>query len=328
MIKLSICVIAHNEEQFLPGLLENIRKQTYPHHFIEVVLVDGMSVDKTKKLMKKFSEDNKDFYSIQVLDNPKKIQAAGWNIAITHATGDVISRIDAHAVLPKEFSALVVKDISEGEDIVGGIRRCIIERNSAYGKLLLAAENSAFGSSINKSRRGKERSYVKTMFHASYKKEVFQKVGLFNESLIRTEDNEMHYRIRKAGYKLCYDPEIVSYQYARSSLQHMLKQKFGNGYWIGITLKVCPGCISIYHLVPMAFVCGIILTGILDKIGVWQLGTIMWLLYGMFAVFNTIISGINEGFTVYSPLMPILFLLIHINYGIGTILGVLRNNSL
>lgn len=290
MIKLSICVIAHNEEQFLPGLLENIRKQTYPHHFIEVVLVDGMSVDKTKKLMKKFSEDNKDFYSIQVLDNPKKIQAAGWNIAITHATGDVISRIDAHAVLPKEFSALVVKDISEGEDIVGGIRRCIIERNSAYGKLLLAAENSAFGSSINKSRRGKERSYVKTMFHASYKKEVFQKVGLFNESLIRTEDNEMHYRIRKAGYKLCYDPEIVSYQYARSSLQHMLKQKFGNGYWIGITLKVCPGCISIYHLVPMAFVCGIILTGILDKIGVWQLGTIMWLLYGMFAVFNTIIS--------------------------------------
>ena len=166
MIKLSICVIAHNEEQFLPGLLENIRKQTYPHHFIEVVLVDGMSVDKTKKLMKKFSEDNKDFYSIQVLDNPKKIQAAGWNVAITHATGDVISRIDAHAVLPKEFSALVVKDISEGEDIVGGIRQCIIERNSAYGKLLLAAENSAFGSSINKSRRGKERLYVKTMFHA------------------------------------------------------------------------------------------------------------------------------------------------------------------
>lgn len=324
-IKLSICVIAYNEERFLPGLLKNIKEQTYPHQFIEVVLVDGMSIDKTKELMKEFSEDNKDFYSIQVVDNLKRNQAAGWNAAITHATGDVISRIDAHAALPKEFSALVVRDILEGEDIVGGIRQCIIERDSAYGRMLLAVENSAFGSSINRSRRSREKSYVKTMFHASYRKEVFQRAGLFNESLLRTEDNEMHYRIRKTGYQLCYDPEIISYQYARSSLKHMLKQKFENGYWIGRTLKVCPGCISIYHLVPMAFVCGIVLTGILARIGIGQLGIIMWALYGAFAIVNTIISGVNEGFTIYSLLMPFLFLLIHINYGIGTIFGVVRS---
>ena len=328
MIKLSICVIAYNEEKFLPGLLQNIKAQNYPHQLIEVVLVDGMSVDGTKELMNKFSEDCKDFYSIQVLDNPKKIQAAGWNVAITHATGDVISRIDAHAVLPEDFSALVIRDILEGEDIVGGIRQCIIEKDSDYGKMLLATENSVFGSSINKSRRSKEKSYVKTMFHASYKKEVFQRVGLFNEKLLRTEDNEMHYRIRKAGYKFCYDPEIISYQYARSSLRHMLKQKFGNGCWIGITLKICPGCIDIYHLVPMAFVGGIALTGILAKVGIWQPAVIMWALYGVFAAINTIISGMNEGFTVYSPLMPILFLLIHINYGMGTIFGMLRKSSL
>ena len=71
MIKLSICVIAYNEEKFLPGLLQNIKAQNYPHQLIEVVLVDGMSVDGTKELMNKFSEDCKDFYSIQVLDNPK-----------------------------------------------------------------------------------------------------------------------------------------------------------------------------------------------------------------------------------------------------------------
>ncbi len=328
MIKLSICVIAYNEEKFLPGLLQNIKDQDYPHQLMEVILVDGMSVDKTKELMNRFSEENKDFYSVQVLDNPKRIQAAGWNVAITHATGDVISRIDAHAVLPEDFSALVVRDILEGEDIVGGIRQCIIEKDSAYGKMLLATENSVFGSSINKSRRSKEKSYVKTMFHASYKKEVFQRVGLFNERLLRTEDNEMHYRIRKAGYKFCYDPEIVSYQYARGSLRHMLKQKFGNGCWIGITLKICPGCIAIYHLAPMAFVAGIALTGILAKVGIWQPAVIMWALYGIFAAVNTIISGMNEGFTVYSPLMPILFLLIHINYGIGTIFGMLRKSSL
>ena len=106
--------------------------------------------------------------------------------------------------------------------------------------MLLQVENSLFGSSINSSRRSEEKAYVKTMFHAAYRREVLDKVGLFNEQLLRTEDNEFHYRIREAGYKLCYDPSFGSYQYARSDFKRMVKQKYGNGYWIGLTLKVCP----------------------------------------------------------------------------------------
>lgn len=321
--KLSICVVAYNEESFLPNLIEDIKKQKYPHNLIEVVLINSMSTDDTRAIMENFQRENKDFYSIQVLDNPKKIQAAGWNVAIKNATGDVISRIDAHTILPADFSLLVMKNIEAGENVVGGIRPCVIENDDDWGRILLEVENSLFGSSVNSSRRSKEKQYVKTMFHASYRKEVFEKVGLFNEKLLRTEDNEMHYRIRKAGYKLCYDPNIVSYQYARSSLKKMIKQKYGNGYWVGLTLKECPGCISPYHLVPVAFVGSILGTTALAVKKKPAMAKLMWGLYGSFAVANTIISAKNCKHNKYTPIMPLLFLTLHTSYGVGTIKGLL-----
>lgn len=197
-----------------------------------------------------------------------------------------------------------------------------LKKDTPWSNVLLQVENSLFGSSINSSRRSREKTYVKTMFHAAYRREVFDKVGLFNERLLRTEDNEFHYRIRKAGYKLCYDPTIISYQYARSSFKNMVKQKYSNGYWIGLTVKVCPGCISFYHLIPFAFIIGIIVTSLLMLNGKEMLGIVMWMLYGMFAICNTIFSGINSGFYVQNLLMPFMFLILHISYGIGTFVGL------
>ena len=323
-MKLSICVVAFNEESFLPNLLRNIREQLYSHDLTEIVLVDSCSTDGTKGIMKSFQEEDNGFYNVQVLDNPKKIQAAGWNVAIRNATGDVISRIDAHTMLPKDFSTKVMNEIENGENVVGGIRPSIAENKTKWAKTLLAVENSLFGSSVNSSRRSETKQYVKTMFHASYRKEVFEVAGLFNENLLRTEDNEMHYRIRKAGYKLCYNPEIISYQYARSSLRQMIKQKYGNGYWIGLTLGICPGCISVYHLVPAAFVAGILLTTILAIFGIWQFAVLMWAAYLAFCLFNTVMAMIREPLFPQGVAMPLLFLLLHVSYGVGTFIGIGR----
>lgn len=321
--KLSIGIIAYNEEAFLPSLLDDMKAQKYPHELVEILLIDSCSTDGTKAVMKKFQRENKDFYNIQVLDNPKKIQAAGWNVAIQNFTGDVLARIDAHTKVTPEYSLNVMNDINEGEMVVGGVRPAIIEKDTPWANVLLQVENSLFGSSINSSRRSEEKAYVKTMFHAAYRREVLDKVGLFNEKLLRTEDNEFHYRIREAGYKLCYDPSIVSYQYARSDFKRMVKQKYGNGYWIGLTLKVCPGCISLYHLVPFAFVLAIVFTSILSLFGVWQLSALMWGLYGLFAITNTVLSGIQNGFYLQHLIMPVLFLILHVSYGIGTGIGLI-----
>ena len=323
MLKLSVCIIAYNEENFLPRLLEDIKKQEYPHEFTEVVLIDGMSEDKTKAIMEAFKAEDNGFYNVQVLDNPARIQAAGWNVAIKNFTGDVLSRIDAHTHIPSDFSRKVMADIEQGENVVGGKRPCLVESDSKWSKMLLSTENALFGSSINSSRRSESKTYIKTMFHASYRREIFDKVGLFNEKLIRTEDNEMHYRIRQAGFRLLYDPEIVSYQYARSSLKRMIKQKFGNGYWIGLTVKVCPGCLSLYHFIPFVFVLAIIATSVIAASGFPWLSLLMWALYWLFAFVSMVIAMINDGFSFAMLLMPFIFLILHVSYGIGTIAGLL-----
>ncbi len=323
MMTVSLCVVAYNEESFLPNLLRDLEGQTYPHELTEIVLIDGMSSDKTKQIMEDFAQKATSFYSVQVLDNPKRIQAAGWNVAIANAKSDVIIRIDAHTHIPAEFTAKNMALQEKGEYVTGGVRPCLIDNPNPWKETLLEAENSMFGSSVSKGRKNTKSCYVKSMFHAAYRREVFEKAGVFNTNLLRTEDNEMHYRIREAGYKLYCDPDIVSYQYARSDFKKMIKQKYGNGYWVGFTLGICPGCISLFHLVPFAFVLGIIFTTVLAIFGFWQLAALMWAAYGVFVLTGTACTIINKKANKYTFTMPALFLIMHLSYGIGTMIGII-----
>ncbi len=324
MMTVSLCVVAYNEELFLPNLLRDLQSQTYPQHLTEIVLIDGASTDNTKQIMQDFAASATSFYSVQVLDNPKRVQAAGWNIAIENAKSDVIIRIDAHTHIPVDFVKKNMDLQERGEYVTGGVRPCLIDSPTPWKKTLLEVENSLFGSSVSKGRKNTKSGYVKSMFHAAYRKEVFEKVGGFNPALLRTEDNEMHYRIRKAGYRLYCDPTIISYQYARSNFKKMIKQKYGNGYWVGLTVGVCPGCISLFHMVPFAFVLGIAFTTLLACFSFWYLAALMWGAYALFAVTGMLAVILNKKATRWVFLMPFLFLVLHISYGVGTLVGVLK----
>lgn len=211
-----------------------------------------------------------------------------------------------------------------GENISGGRRPCRLEIETPWTKTLLLTENSMFGSSIAPYRHGIEKKYVKSMFHAAYRKEVFEKVGFFNENLGRTEDNEMHYRMRKAGYRFCFNSDIVSYQNVRNTLPKMLKQKYSNGYWIGLTVGVCPSALSLYHFVPFGFVFGIIVTTILACLKLPQLAILMWVLYGLCNLFMFIDVVRQNQFSKFYLLLPSLFFLLHVSYGIGTLVGFIK----
>lgn len=326
MKTVSVCVVAYNEEKFLPGVLRDIEMQTYPADHIEVVLIDSGSLDHTRSLMENFCKKNKDrFLNIQVLDNPGRIQSCGWNEAIVHFTSDVMIRVDAHSHMPPEFVQKNMENLAQGELVSGGIRPTLTEGEDAFSRTLLLAENSMFGSSVSTARRGGKKTYVKSFFHGAYDRKVLETAGGFREDLGRTEDNEFHHRIRQHGYQLAMSPDIVSYQYIRPTLWKMGKQKFGNGYWIGLTAGVCPGCLSVYHFVPFAFVGGILLTTILSILGYPLLGVIMWSMYGVLAVVMTLLAVAGEtkkhGIMISLPLM---FLYLHVLYGAGTWIGLLR----
>lgn len=321
----SLCVVAYNEEKVLNKLLEDIKSQDYDHTKMEIVLIDSMSTDSTKEIMNDFQQQEKDFKKIQVLDNPGKKQAAGWNVAINNFSGDVMIRVDAHASIPREFVRKNVEILETGEMVSGGPRPNIIDESTPWKETLLLAEQSMFGSSMASYRRSQKKQYVKSLFHGAYRREVLEKVGGFDEQLGRTEDNEFHYRIRKAGYKICYSPGIISYQHARSTLSEMLKQKYGNGYWVALTLKACPECLAVYHFVPFAFVGGIIITSALAVGHHTFFAKLMWGAYSCLAVIMSFMAVKGKKKKYWQELLlPILFFLLHVSYGIGSLVGFLK----
>lgn len=330
-IRVSLCVIALNEQENIGDLFADITKQTYDHAKTEIVLVDSGSEDDTRKMMSEFKRDS-DFASVKILDNPLKIQAGGWNTAITNASGELIIRVDAHARIPEDFVQENVNCIDSGEDVCGGRRINVIKGDSVGKKILLMAENSMFGSGVATYRNSDKKQYVKTIAHACYKQEVFRKCGLFNTGLLRSEDNEMHYRIRKNGYKICMSDKIHSRYLTRASLKGMLKQKWGNGKWIGITaVRKTPSVFSLYHYVPAvfavaAFVCfALFCASFAPDIPAWTrvpfvAGVALYLIADLVLTVKSC-KDYKEPRGLFA--LPLLFPLLHFAYGLGTVYGIM-----
>lgn len=334
LMTVSLCIVAYNEEDYLPLLLEQVKAQSFPKQKTEIVLVDSASSDGTKNIFRQFADDNKDdYFSVQVLDNPKKSQAAGWNTAISAALGDVIIRLDAHAEIPEDFIEENMRLIQSGEDVCGGARPNKIFSPTPMKEVLYLAESSMFGSSPAQYRRkAGEKKYVDSVFHAAYRRSVFEKAGGFNEDLGRTEDNEFHWRIRKAGFRICQGGEIVSYQYIRGKLSSMLRQKYGNGKWVGLTMGVCYQCISSFHFVPFFFVL-FLLCSLILFVSSFITG-LMWMAYPFIIVFGIYLLAdlmMAAAAVVSYPkkhplqiLLPVLFFLLHCAYGTGTAVGLIQ----
>lgn len=324
-MKVSLCTIAYNEAKVLNGLFRDFSNQTYPHDKIEIILLDNESTDKTYKIMKEFQETDYGFADVKLLQAPKKNQAAAWNRVLEVATGDVIIRVDAHSQIPRYFVTRNIINIEEGEDIVGGGRPNIIDGISQWKLTLLAAEESLFGSSVADYRRAVVRKeYHTSLFHAAYRREVYAKVGGFNEDLGRTEDNELHYRMRQAGYKFCCCPEITSYQLTRNTLPAMIKQKYGNGYWIGLTTGVCPKCLSYFHFIPFVFLISLIITILLWIFGHPAFFAILIAMYCMFNIVNTVGCFFINKPSILFLVLPLIFPILHISYGVGTLVGIVK----
>lgn len=316
---------AYNEELALPQLLGQLLDQTYPLSQVELILIDSASTDSTRQIMNDFMARYKNrFGHIAVLENPRKIIPAALNIGLEYYHGDALVRIDAHARIAPDFLQQGMAVLAEGHDVVGGTRPTINEIDDAWHHTLHAVEESLFGSSIALYRRAPQPRAVSSIFHGFYRRAVYEQVGPYNEELLRTEDNDMSYRIRQAGYTIWFDPRIKSWQLIRPSLSRMTKQKYANGYWIGWTLFVQPGCVSIYHMVPLGFV--LLLTMSLI-VGIWCWWMLVCLLgaYFLVACAMSVMGARSSGKTSwYALTMPGIFFLLHCAYGVGTIRGMVE----
>lgn len=323
---LSLCVVARNEEAALPGLLHSIMEQTYPHSAIQLLLIDSRSNDSTKQLMLSFRQEYCEAFSeVLILDNPGIRLANGWNVALEKVSCELVMRLDAHSEIPSDYIERCISWIQKGESICGGKVLNLPGADNNEAILANIAENSLFGGSIAGFRHADTPRYVSTLAFAVYQSSIFDAVGPFDTRLARTEDNEIHYRMREAGYKFFYDPSIISYRKTRSTLWGLIEQKYLNGFWIGMTLNISPRCFSLYHFAPAAFVAGLVVS--ISAAALWSAMPLVALCvtYLVAILAMTVTSAIaEEHHKMLCVLLPVVFLLLHLAYGIGTIVGLVR----
>ena len=321
MMTISFIVVAYNAAACLPLLLDDLLAQTLPPEQLEVLLVDSASSDGTRRVMEAFSADAP--FPVRVLDNPRRWLASGIIVALRAAAGDAVIRLDAHARIPADFLQKNLDALAQGEDIVGG---CVsgAQPGTPWEAVMHALDTSRFCGGAAPFRNSGEARYVDTLAYALYRREVYERVGPYDERLRRTEDNDMHYRMRRAGYRFYFSPEIISYHAARPTLRGQLRQKWGNGYWIGRTMHVQPHCFAPRHLIPMFFVLALLGCLLLLPLTRWPL-LLLLCAYALFDLDFSVQSALREekGRLLALCTLPVLFPAVHIVYGAGTLLGLL-----
>lgn len=321
----SALLVTRNEQIYIERALMSLINQSYPKNKYEIIIIDGESTDKTLEIVGNLINKYKtEMFDIRVINNPRHILATGWNLGIQNAKGDYVVRIDAHGEAATNFIERNVETILAVPDAicVGGklITKSLEGDNDIVSKVL----SSSFGVGNSSFRVSDISGYVDTAVYGLYKKEIFDKVGYFNEKYARNQDIELHSRIRAAGGKFYFKPEIRCIYYSRNTVKKMINQAYGNGKWNMVLLKNQNSALRIRHLVPFVFVLYLvasIILGFLHRF-FWYLGTgvlILHLLLGIFA------STKKSKKPIEIIKMPFLFLLLHLSYGTGYLAGIFTN---
>ena len=250
----SVIVPCRNEEKFIGRCLDSIIANDFPKDGLEVLVIDGMSEDGTRKIVEEYVQK---YPSIRFLNNLKKNTPCALNIGIKNAKGELILWMSAHNHYENNYISRCVESLNKyGADNVGGIMKTLPQEDNFTGQTIAASLSHRFGVWNSYFRiHTNEPKWVDTVFGGCYRKEVFDRVGLFNENLVRGQDMEFNLRLKKAGGKTLLVPNIVSYYYARSDIKSFWKHNWTNGVWAILPFLYSPIMpVSWRHLVPLIFV--------------------------------------------------------------------------
>ena len=219
---LSVICPIYNEESRIEECILSILAQDYPKEDLEVLFVDGQSSDRTRDIIANYMLN---YSFIKLLDNPKRIAPAALNIGIRASSGDIIMRLDAHAKYPANYFSLLVSKLKEsGADNVGGVCRTLPAKDTSVCRAIAHAMSSPFGMGNSYFRIGSDHEmWVDTVPFGCFKREIFDKIGLFDEELVRNQDDEFNGRIIKNGGRILLLPQVVVDYFARDSLTKTAK---------------------------------------------------------------------------------------------------------
>jgi glycosyltransferase involved in cell wall biosynthesis len=320
----SILIPFRNEEKFIENCIDSILNNDYPQEKIEIFLIDGMSTDNSKDIIKKYVEK---FSNIFLLENPKLIFPAAVNTGFKASKGELIVILGSHATYSKNYISLCVENSNKYDaDNVGGILETIGLNTSIIGTAINCVLSSSFGVGNSTFRTGTNKvTEVDTVFGGCYKRKVFENIGLFNENLRSTSDMDFNVRLKKSGGKIILDPEIKATYFTRNYFGKFMRNNFRNGYWAIYPLRFLDYLpVSLRHMMPLFFVCGVIGGIILSFLSKFFLIIFLSVIaIYMIAAFVASFTFAKKGiFNII--LMPFLFLALHLTYGTGSLLAGIK----
>lgn len=254
----SVIVPCYNEENTIRHLLSAVHGQTYPRARMELVIADGMSTDRTRKLISAFQKEKPDF-NVTVVNNTTKTIPAALNQAIRESRGEIIVRLDAHSMPIPEYVERCVADHQAGKgDNIGGVWEIRPGAETWIAESISYAAAHPLGVGDAMYRLKASEGAVDTVPFGSFKRLLIEKIGFFDETLLANEDYEFNTRVRESGGTVWLDPSIRSVYFSRSSLSTLGAQYWRYGFWKWRMLKRYPHTLRWRQALPPVFVLSLI----------------------------------------------------------------------
>lgn len=317
-LSISVVCPVFNEEKYIKSILDFFASAPPEHK--ELFIIDGGSIDNTKQIYEHWIAENPK-YAIHWLDNPQKYVSFALNKAIPLCKGDIIVRLDAHTSYANDYFIKILETFDNtGADIVGGPMRAT--GNTPLQMAVAHSTSSIFGIGDSSFHDENHRGFVDSVYLGAWKSDIFTEIGMFDEELIRNQDDEFHYRAIDRGKKIYLNPEIKSNYYPRNNFRSLFSQYHQYGYYKPLVLKKVKSGIRIRHLIPSFFVLYIATVLLMSAIGHSSLLIFApLLLYIFLDLFFSIINRLPFTSRMLSILV---YPTLHIAYGTGFISGIIN----
>lgn len=325
----TIIMPVRNEVDFIERSLTALVQQDYPLDHLEILVVDGDSDDGTRQYVAHYLEQNPSSLpqaTIRLLNNLARYMPTGFNLALRQARGDIIIVVGGHCLIASDYVRQCIDILAQtGADCVGG--PMVTQGGTYTAQAIAQAQSTPFGVGGVAFRTGQNQGgYVDTVAFGAYRREVFSRIGNFDEELIRNQDDEFNFRLTQAGGKIWLDPSIQSIYYSRATLPRLWRQYYQYGLYKVRVIQKRKAVPSWRHLVPALFVLSLCLSLIMTVFT----GKLRWL--------GSVVApylGANLLATTWAarqnwalgPMLPLAFATLHLAYGFGFLAGLCRWRS-
>ncbi len=322
MEKVSIISCCRNEIRHIRGFLRSLDLQLRDGFDLEAILADGASSDGSRAILDEFAKGRP---WVRVIENHGRIASTGLNAAIRASCGSVVIRMDAHTEYAENYVASCVAVLHRtGHAMVGGPMR--MARGSYWQNAIGAAYPAKFFSGGSRVYDVEYEGKVDSVLYGCWLRAVLERAGLFDETMVRNQDDELSLRIIEAGGTIWQSPEIRCWYHPRRSPWALARQFFSYGFWKVYTMRKHRKVVRLRHLVPAIAVAalGLLICGAMVSRRARRILLAACSAYGGVAALGSVALVKSASDLILLPGLVVVFPCAHLAYGSGTLLGFLR----